>query len=98
MNRKALILLLALAFLMIAGPVFAFTAPTDPNSFGYVFYDYVVVKGLQGAIGFVIGIALVIYGATFLPQGKYMTGFIAIITGGLIAAADKVVTGFGLIC
>lgn len=33
----------------------AFTAPTDKNSFGYGVYDWVVVKILQGPMGFVGG-------------------------------------------
>jgi len=98
MNKKALILMMVMALLMFAGSAFAITAPTDPNSFGYIFYDYVVAKGLQGAIGFVVGICIVIWGLTFLPQGKYIMSLITIVAGGAIIGADKIVTGFGLLC
>ncbi|WP_020678151.1 hypothetical protein [Geopsychrobacter electrodiphilus] len=97
MSKKVLILMMVLAFLMVAGSAFAVTAPTDPNSFGYIFYDYVVLKGLQGAIGFVTGLCIVVWGASMLPAGKYIPALITIVSGGVILAADTIVTGFGML-
>ena len=97
MSKKILTLSMVLAFLMVASGAFAITAPTDPNSFGYIFYDYVVLRGLQGAIGFVTGLCIVIFGATMLPQGKYIPALITIVSGGVILAADTIVTGFGML-
>lgn len=99
MNKKALILMMmVMALFMFAGSAFAITAPTDPNSFGYIFYDYVVVKGLQGALGFVAGLCIVIWGASMLPAGRYIPALITIVSGGVIIGADKIVSGFGLLC
>jgi len=95
MNKKFLSLM-TLLFITAANNVFAITAPTDPNSFGYIFYDYVVLKGLQGAIGFVAGLCIVVWGASMLPQGKYIPALITIVSGGVILAADSIVTGFGM--
>ncbi len=95
MNKKFLSLM-TLAFMTFANNVFAITAPTDPNAFGYLFYDYVVLRGLQGSIGFVAGLCIVIFGATLLPQGKYIPALITIVSGGLILGADSIVTGFGM--
>ncbi|ORJ57491.1 hypothetical protein [Geothermobacter hydrogeniphilus] len=97
MNKRVFILMMVLALLMVAGSAFAITAPTDPNSFGYLFYDYVVVKGLQGAIGFVAGLCIVVWGASMLPAGKYIPALITIVSGGVILSADKIVTGFGML-
>lgn len=97
MNKKVLILMMALAFLTVAGSAFAITAPTDPTSFGYIFYDYVVLRGLQGAIGFVAGLSIVIFGASMLPAGKYIPALITIVSGGVILSADQIVTGFGML-
>lgn len=97
MSKKVLILMMTLVVLMVASSAFAVTAPTDPNSFGYIFYDYVVLKGLQGAIGFVAGLCIVVWGASMLPAGKYIPALITIVSGGVILAADTIVTGFGML-
>lgn len=96
MNKKVFILTMVLMFFIATSGAFAITAPTNPNSFGYIFYDYVVLRGLQGAIGFVAGLCIVVWGASMLPAGKYIPALITIVSGGVILAADTIVTGFGM--
>jgi len=91
---KKLLLVTAL-LLFCAGPVLAITAPTT-TGFAYSMYDIVVVKMLQGAIGFVSGLGLVIWGASMLPRGAYLPAAFTVAAGGMVIKADTIVTSLGL--
>lgn len=74
---------------------FAFTAPTV-GDFGYDIYDIVVTKILGGPIGFVGGVALIVWGGTMLLQ-KWMFAIMALIAGTVIIKADSMVQTLGAI-
>ena len=91
---KKLLFVTAL-LLFCAGPVLAIIAPAT-TGFAYTMYDIVVVKMLQGAIGFISGLALVIFGASMLPRGAYLPAAFTVAAGGMVIKADTIVTSLGL--
>lgn len=76
---------------------YAFTAPTDVNSFAYTMYDKFVTNGIGGPIGFSMGAALVGYGVYALAQQSYGTAIATLVSGGLLGATSTVVTSFGIV-
>jgi len=89
------VFLFTLLLLLCAGPVLAITAPAT-TGFAYTMYDIVVVKMLQGAIGFIAGLALVIWGASMLPRGAYLPAAFTVAAGGMVIKADSIVTSLGM--
>ena len=94
MQKKVLFLTVFLAVLAVASQSFAMAAPTA--GFAQQFYDIVVVDMLQGPIGFVAGLALVILGAAMLPRGQYIPAALTVATGGIVLNADGIVTSLGM--
>lgn len=92
---KRTFLLTALMVVMLAGTALAITAPTS-GSFGYTLYDIVVVSMLQGAAGFVGGLALIVWGATMLPRGAWLPAVFCVAAGGMVIKADTIVTSLGM--
>jgi hypothetical protein len=90
------ILGITVLLLFLAGPALAITAPTT-TGFAYTMYDIVVVKMLQGAIGFIAGLALVIWGASMLPRAAYLPAAFTVAAGGMIIKADTIVTSLGML-
>ncbi len=91
--KKMLFITILLFF--CAGPVLAITAPPT-TGFAYTMYDIVVIKMLQGAIGFISGLALVIWGASMLPRGAYLPAAFTVAAGGMVIKADTIVTSLGM--
>ena len=99
-RRKAILivqvagsLLFGLHYLLLGAStgVTAFTAPAV-GDFGYDIYDIVVNQILNGPIGFIGGVALIVFGATKIMT-NWMLTILCIIAGTiLIRAADLVVT------
>jgi len=92
---KKISILTLLIFLLCCGTALAITAPAS-GSFGYTLYDIVVVKMLQGAFGFVGGLALVIWGASMLPRGAFLPAVFCVAAGGMVIKADAIVTSLGM--
>lgn len=94
MSRRSAAILIALVSLI---PLVA-TAITAPaaGSFAYDIYNLVVVDILQGAIGFVAGLACVVFGATMLGK-SWMFAIAWIIAGSVIINADGIVTSLGML-
>ena len=89
--KGALRTTLALLLLGASTGVTAFTAPAV-GDFGYDIYDIVVNQILNGPIGFIGGVALIVFGATKIMT-NWMLTILCIIAGTiLIRAADLVVT------
>lgn len=83
--------LLALLLTFVASTAMAFTAPAT-GAFGYDVYDIVVNQILNGPIGFIGGVALIVLGVTKIMT-NWMLTILCIIAGTmLIRAEDMVVT------
>jgi hypothetical protein len=81
----------AFAALLMSGLAMAFTAPAV-GSFGYDVYDIVVNQILNGPIGFIGGVILIVFGATQIIKNWMMTIMCVIAGTVLIRAEDLVIT------
>ena len=72
----------------------AITAPTS-GTFAYTVYDVGVEKILKGPIGFVGGIAAIVYGAVAAIQGKVMAAIPAVVGGAVMLESDSIVSSLG---
>ncbi len=97
LRKKVSLALSALASMLMFAPgaVFAFTAPTDDTALGYAIYDTVVNGILGGPIGFVGGIAIIIWGGVQLFR-NWMPAVLAIIAGTAVSQADTIVGTLGM--
>jgi len=82
--------------LLVLGPTatMAIVAPAT-GTFGYDIYDLVVNDILNGAIGFVGGVLVIVWGASRLMQ-SWMIAVLTIIAGSVIIEADAVVASLGM--
>ena len=74
----------------------AITAPAT-GSFAYSVYDVGVNDILKGPIGFVGGVAAIVYGAVAAIQGKVMAAVPSILGGAVMLKADSIVSTLGAI-
>jgi hypothetical protein len=84
-----------LPLMLVSGLAMAFTAPAV-GDFGYDVYDIVVNQILNGPIGFIGGIALIVFGATKIMQNWMMT-ILCIIAGTVLIRADDLVVTLGAV-
>lgn len=93
-NKGPLTRILALLALFL-GPqaVMAIAAPAT-GTFAYDLYDLAVNDILNGPIGFVGGLAVIVYGASQLMR-SWMVALLAIMAGSVIIEADAIVTSLG---
>lgn len=88
---------LALLFvLMIAPFAHAIVAPVA-GSFAYDVYDVGVNKILKGPIGFMGGVAAIVFGAYMAIQAEVLYAIPAILGGAVLLKADTVVASLGAI-
>jgi hypothetical protein len=85
--------LVAIALLLASGMAGAFTAPAT-GDFGYDVYDIVVNQILNGPIGFIGGVALIVLGATQIMKNWMMT-ILCIIAGTVLIRAEALVVTLG---
>lgn len=83
------------AMLLVSGLAAAFTAPAA-GDFGYDVYDIVVNQILNGPIGFIGGVALIVFGATKIMSNWMMT-ILCIIAGTILIRADDLVVTLGAV-
>lgn len=81
------------ALLLASGMAGAFTAPAA-GDFGYDVYDIVVNQILNGPIGFIGGVALIVFGATQIMKNWFST-ILCIIAGTVLIRADSLVVTLG---
>jgi len=92
---------------MVVAAVATITAALLPNlasaipvpaagSFAYDVYDVVVVQVLQGPIGFVGGLATIVFGASQLMK-SWMVAVLAIVAGTVIIKADTITASLGAV-
>ena len=84
------------AVMSVPSVVFAFTPPSQ-GSFAYDVYDIAVGKVLKGPIGFVAGVAGIVFGATQLFVGRYMTAVPPVLGGALLLKAEDILTTLNFI-
>jgi hypothetical protein len=82
---------MALCAMLVAASAGAFTAPAA-GSFGFDVYDIVVNQILNGPIGFIGGVILIVFGATQIIKNWMMTIMCVIAGTVLIRAEDLVIT------
>ena len=73
----------------------AFTEPAA-GTFAYTVYDVAVTQMLNGAVGFVAGVAAMVMGAAMAIQQKVMLAIPAILGGAVLLNAESLVTTLGL--
>jgi hypothetical protein len=88
--------LIAALVLLCAMPALAITAPTT-GSFAYSVYDIAVVKILQGPIGFVAGLAGIVFAAVLAVKAMILPAALAILGAGVLIKADAIVTSLGML-
>ena len=94
-RRVAIMASLAAGIVVFAPGVFAIAAPAA-GSFAYDVYDVVVVQVLGGPIGFVGGLATIVYGASQLMR-SWMIAVLAIVSGTVIIKADTITASLGML-
>jgi len=83
---------LSLAILSLSADAITVPATTD---FAYDVYDIIVVKILQGPVGFVGGLAAIVIGAAQLTK-SWMLAILGILSGTVIIKADSIVSSLGM--
>lgn len=91
MNVAALGMVFALALATTAARAFAIPAAGD---FGFDVYDIVVNQILNGPIGFIGGVALIVFGATQIMK-NWFTTILCIVAGTVLIRADDLVVTLG---
>ncbi|WP_028842919.1 hypothetical protein [Thermodesulfovibrio yellowstonii] len=96
--KVALFTVLVAWAVMFAAPyvAHAITAPTT-GTFAYDVYDITVNKMLKGPIGFVGGVAGIVFGATQLFMGRIFQGVLPVLGGALLLKAEDITSTLGLL-
>jgi len=95
LNYRVLMLtILAITATLLSISVSAITVPATTD-FAYDVYDIIVVKILQGPVGFVGGLAAIVIGAAQLTK-SWMLAILGILSGTVIIKADSIVSSLGM--
>lgn len=97
-TKVALLTVLVAWAVMFAAPyvAHAITAPSQ-GGFAYDVYDITINKMLKGPIGFVGGVAGMVFGAAQLFTGRIFQGVLPILGGALMLKADAITETLGLL-
>jgi hypothetical protein len=95
-TKKTLTVTGATGLVMAASNAMAITAPVA-GSFAYTLYDYAVLQGIQGPLGFVGGIFTVVAGIALGIQNKYLPAIATTICGAALIGAPAIVTSMGCV-
>lgn len=80
---------------LYAGMAHAVTAPASTTVFAYDVYQIGVNGVLKGPIGFVGGVAAIVFGAVTAVRGAILQALPALLGGGVLLKADSIVTTLG---
>jgi hypothetical protein len=80
---------------LYAGVVHAVTAPASTTVFAYDVYQIGVNGVLKGPIGFVGGVAAIVFGAVTAVRGAILQALPALLGGGVLLKADAIVNTLG---
>lgn len=81
---------------LYAGMSHAVTAPTSTSVFAYDVYTIGVDGVLKGPIGFVGGVAAIVFGAVTAIRGAILQALPALLGGGVLLKADSIVSTLGV--
>ncbi len=90
MKRTAL--LAGVATLTVASAAFALTFNVANGSFAYDVYDIAVNGMLRGPVGFVGGIAAIVFGAISAIRAQILPAIPAILGGVVLLKADSIIS------
>lgn len=93
--RATMFMVVLAVGLLLSAIAGAFTAPAA-GDFGYDIYDIVVNQILNGPIGFIGGVALIVFGATKIMT-NWMLTILCIIAGTILIRADDLVVTLGAV-
>jgi hypothetical protein len=92
-QQRTAVALAIVASMLLSSVASAFTAPAT-GDFGYDVYDIVVNQILNGPIGFIGGVALIVFGATQIMKNWFST-ILCIIAGTVLIRAESLVVTLG---
>jgi hypothetical protein len=93
LQQRTAVALAIVASMLLSSVASAFTAPAT-GDFGYDVYDIVVNQILNGPIGFIGGVALIVFGATQIMKNWFST-ILCIIAGTVLIRAESLVVTLG---
>lgn len=94
-HRQAFVMLgIAMIATIFSLSATAITVPATTD-FAYDVYDIIVIKLLQGPVGFVGGLAAIVVGAAQLTK-SWMLAILGILSGTIIIKADSIVSSLGM--
>jgi hypothetical protein len=94
MDKKLLKTLLVIFGTMFSAAAFSLPVPAAAD-LGFAIYDVVVNDILNGPIGFVGGVLLIVFGAVNITK-SWMLAVACVISGSAVIQADTIVTSLGL--
>jgi hypothetical protein len=80
---------------LYAGMAHAVSAPASTTVFAYDVYQIGVEGVLKGPIGFVGGVAAIVFGAVTAIRGAILQALPALLGGGVLLKADAIVNTLG---
>lgn len=86
---------MAALLVLVANAARAFAIPAA-GDFGFDVYDIVVNQILNGPIGFIGGVALIVFGATQIMK-NWFTTILCIVAGTVLIRADDLVVTLGAV-
>ncbi len=95
-RKQSLIVALTLTALMFAGNALAMTTPAT-GSFAYDLYDIGVNQILLGPIGFVSGVACMVFAARMASRQMLLPAAGVVLGGAFLLKADTVVQSVGAV-
>lgn len=95
LKKVSIVLISTMASLFLVSHAQAIAIPAA-GSFAFDVYDVVVTQVLQGPIGFVGGLAVIVIGAAQLTK-SWVLAILGIISGTVIIRADAIVASLGMV-
>jgi hypothetical protein len=94
-NKHVMVWLMAVSVMLFAPNLsWALNTPAT-DSFAYDVYKIAVTNILQGPVGFVGGVTAIVFGAIMAIRAQVLPAVAAIIGGGVLLGADKIVQSMG---
>ena len=90
------VLIVCFAAMLTTAAAYAFVAPAA-GDFAFEVYDFVVLRILNGPIGFVLGVAAMAFGALQAFRNAVMQGIVIGAAGILVMNAENLVTALGAV-
>ena len=95
-ESRKMVLFTVMCMLVLAASQASAMGAGATTGFASEVYDIVVTKILQGPIGFVAGVAAVVYGALNAVKAQFLPAAAAIIGGGVLIKSDALVSSMGM--